>query len=103
MLRRGISTSHIRTLNRLVDGHPGAATALIDLLRCGRSIETPVSDDAAWCLEKLEVLGIRGVALDILWGDVCGCDANQMMRVLRACGDVSEHATSDTVMRAINH
>lgn len=59
-----------------------------------------MSDDAAWCLQKLEALGIRGVALNALWGDVCGCNANQMIQVLRTC-DGSGNATRHAI--AINH
>lgn len=93
MLRKEDHQSHIQTLTRLADGHPGATMALLDLLRCGRGIQVPVSADAAWCLCKLESLDIKGAALFALWGDICNHSASSMIDMLRS----SESALVDSM------
>lgn len=101
MLRNEDGQSHIHALNSLADGHSGAVIALLDLLRCGRDYQVPVSVDAAWCLRRLEALDIRGGALYRLWGEVCNCSAHSMIDLLRSCEDVSVDTTRDTVKGAI--
>lgn len=100
MLRKEDSHSHIHALNRLADGHPGAVIALLDLLRCGRDYQVPVSVDAAWCLRKLEALDIRGGALYRLWGEVCNSSASSMIDMLRSCESALVDTTRDTVQGA---
>jgi hypothetical protein len=100
MLRKEDHQSHFHTLKRLANGHPGAIIALLDLLRCGRDIQVPVSADAAWCLCKLDELDIRGVALCRLWDDVCNHNASSMIEMLRSCESELVDTTRGTVIDA---
>ena len=100
MLRKEDSHSHIHALNSLADGHPGAIIALLDLLRCGRDLQVPVSVDAAWCMRRLEELDIKGGALYRLWGEVCNSSASSMIAMLRSSESAWEDATRDTIKGA---
>lgn len=96
-----IDRTHAPIVRKVMNDNSGAAVVLINLLSRGRRIGAPVSDEAVWCLTMLDSFGIYGADLHVFWADVCGCNIELMLTVLRACNDECNGVNRDTVIQAI--
>lgn len=96
-----IDQTHTPMVRKLMNNNSSAAIVLIDLLSRGRRMCTPVGDEALWCFTMLDSLEIYGADLRVFWADVCGCNTDQMLAVLRACHEGCSGVSRDTIMQAI--
>lgn len=99
-VRPEIDLSHLPLVQKLRANHPGAAMALMSLLRLRRRLNEPIDADALWCLGALDTLGICGSELCEFW---CSCDqsAERMIQILRACPEGCYGLGYDGIRRAI--
>jgi hypothetical protein len=83
MARINLQDSITVAVAKMVDGNMGAMTALMDILKYGRTMD---ADDLGGLqsLLFLDTLGIYGTDIYVLWSDICERNTAKMIAVLCA-------------------
>lgn len=68
---------------KMMDGNPGAMSALMSILDDGVKIDPDSFMGAIAPILTLDTLGIYGTDIYVLWSDICNRETNKMLAVLR--------------------
>ena len=71
-------------LSKMSDGNPGALSALMNMMECGREVDPNDFMGGMSPILGLDTLGIYGTDIYILWSDQCHKDTREFLMLLRA-------------------
>jgi hypothetical protein len=84
MSRIELTDSAMSIMVKLSEGNPGAATALVAMVKDGEKIDPQSSFGAFGGPLNLDTFGIYGPRIWMLYSDVCGKDVTKTLGLLRS-------------------
>lgn len=84
MNRLKLDDNFLSAMLKMVDGNPGAMTAMMEIEGKDAKIDPDAAMSGFGPLLALDSMGIYGTDIYVLWSDICGKETNKMLAVLRA-------------------
>ena len=84
MTRIEINDSLINALVKMSDGNPGAVACLTEIINREATIDPQCLLAPFGAMMQLDMLGIYGSPVYIIWADKCNRDTRKMIMLLRA-------------------
>lgn len=84
MAKIQLTDTTMDALVKMADGNPGAATAMIAIMKDAEKIDPDSALGGLGNILQLDDIGIYGTDIYVLWSDICERDSVKFIGVLRA-------------------
>lgn len=84
MSRIILKDTTMKVVAKMSEGNPGAMTALIEIIKKGKSIDPDDFMEGVSSILMLDTCEIYGYAIYVLHSDICDRDTKKMIAVIRA-------------------